>query len=223
MSWRVQWLSGLLMLSFCLNAHAADDPLKEIQTRYEQLKAKQQVVSATFKQTISNPRDLPKVSAGTVVFSLPGKMRWEYEQPHAKLFLSDGVDTWLYDARDAQAIVATKNSRPFGMAFLWGEGDMTADFEVKSQKRTKKQLALTLTPKRPLAGVKELNVVYRFQSGLIEQVKILDAFDVTSEVEFTDIQVKSAAGKSAFAFKLPDGVALIDKRRPVKRADVPLQ
>ena len=33
----------------------------------------------------------------------PGKMRWEYRSPRAKLFISDGKDAWFYVPEDRQA------------------------------------------------------------------------------------------------------------------------
>ena len=41
--------------------------------------------------------------SGTVYFSKPGRMRWEYESPSTKLFLVDGVNVWLYVPADRTA------------------------------------------------------------------------------------------------------------------------
>ncbi len=41
--------------------------------------------------------------SGTVYFSKPGRMRWEYESPLTKLFLVDGVNVWLYVPADRTA------------------------------------------------------------------------------------------------------------------------
>jgi outer membrane lipoprotein carrier protein len=41
--------------------------------------------------------------SGTVYFSKPGRMRWEYESPSTKLFLVDGVNVWFYVPADRTA------------------------------------------------------------------------------------------------------------------------
>jgi outer membrane lipoprotein carrier protein len=44
-----------------------------------------------------------RVESGTVFFSRPGRMRWEYESPQEKLFLVDGKNVWLYVPADRTA------------------------------------------------------------------------------------------------------------------------
>ncbi|MFQ5817363.1 MAG: outer membrane lipoprotein carrier protein LolA [Terriglobia bacterium] len=39
---------------------------------------------------------ISRVESGTVYFQKPGKMRWEYESPEKKLFISDGTYVYLY-------------------------------------------------------------------------------------------------------------------------------
>lgn len=41
--------------------------------------------------------------SGTLWLKRPGKMRWEYRQPKAKLFISDGKNAWFYVPGERQA------------------------------------------------------------------------------------------------------------------------
>jgi outer membrane lipoprotein carrier protein len=41
--------------------------------------------------------------SGTVYFSRPGRMRWEYQSPEKKLFLVDGKQVWFYVPADRTA------------------------------------------------------------------------------------------------------------------------
>ncbi len=45
------------------------------------------------------PRDV-RIESGTVYFSRPGRMRWEYESPEEKLFIADGRTVWFYVPAD---------------------------------------------------------------------------------------------------------------------------
>ena len=44
-----------------------------------------------------------KHSVGRVFFKKPGMMRWDYETPTQRLFISDGDTLWVYEPEDAQA------------------------------------------------------------------------------------------------------------------------
>src|SRR5213594_4325573 len=43
---------------------------------------------------------------GKLLVKKPGKMRWEYTAPEAKLFVSDGVKLYSYIPQDKQVIVS---------------------------------------------------------------------------------------------------------------------
>jgi len=44
-----------------------------------------------------------RTETGTLWLKKPGKMRWEYQSPEQKLFVSDGKEAWLYLPRQRQA------------------------------------------------------------------------------------------------------------------------
>jgi outer membrane lipoprotein carrier protein len=46
---------------------------------------------------------MDRVESGTLWLKKPGKMRWEYRSPKAKLFVSNGKDAWFYVPDDRQA------------------------------------------------------------------------------------------------------------------------
>ena len=65
--------------------------------------------------------------SGTVYFSRPGRMRWEYESPDEKLFLVDGTNVWFYVPADHTASRAKfKESSDWRtpLALLAGKADL---------------------------------------------------------------------------------------------------
>src|SRR5215472_4968273 len=52
-------------------------------------------LSADFTQTYSTG-ERTRVESGTVRLAKGGRMRWDYREPEAKLFVSDGKDLSLY-------------------------------------------------------------------------------------------------------------------------------
>src|ERR1700689_4078365 len=58
----------------------------DMEARYHGAKT----LKAIFLERYSEGRTTARVESGTAYFSRPGRMRWEYEEPEKKLFLSDG-------------------------------------------------------------------------------------------------------------------------------------
>src|SRR5437764_2251234 len=46
---------------------------------------------------------ISREESGVLWLKRPGKMRWEYEQPRQKLFISDGKEAWFYVPGEQQA------------------------------------------------------------------------------------------------------------------------
>src|SRR5271168_1523578 len=70
-----------------------------VETRYSNAKTLQ----AKFYERYRASGQPSQSESGTVYFSKPGRMRWEYESPSTKLFLVDGVNVWLYLPADRTA------------------------------------------------------------------------------------------------------------------------
>ena len=46
---------------------------------------------------------IDRTESGTLWIKRPGRMRWEYREPRAKLFITDGKTAWFYAPGDQQA------------------------------------------------------------------------------------------------------------------------
>lgn len=89
---------GLLILAV-LTAFGLNDATSEARPLVKKLEARYktaQTLSATFLQRYSEDRRTAEVESGHVFFNRPGRMRWEYEAPERKLFISDGKLVWFY-------------------------------------------------------------------------------------------------------------------------------
>ena len=70
-----------------------------LEARYRDVKT----LKAFFLQTYRDGRSGLQVESGTVYFRRPGRMRWEYESPESKLFISDGKSVWFFVPADRTA------------------------------------------------------------------------------------------------------------------------
>jgi outer membrane lipoprotein carrier protein len=87
-----------------------------------------QTLRATFYERYSDGNGAVAAESGTVYFSKPGRMRWEYESPEQKLFIVDGANAWFYvpaDRTASRAKVAESSDWRTPLAFLAGKTDLT--------------------------------------------------------------------------------------------------
>ena len=68
---------------------------------------------------------------GTLLVKKPGKMRWTYKAPDAKVFVSNGARLYQYFPEDNRVITsdAPGDDQP-AVLFLSGRGNLTRDFNV---------------------------------------------------------------------------------------------
>jgi outer membrane lipoprotein carrier protein len=70
--------------------------VRAVENRYHNAKT----LRAIFLERYSSARDSLQIESGTVYFSRPGRMRWEYESPQTKLFVADGKTVWFFVPAD---------------------------------------------------------------------------------------------------------------------------
>src|SRR5580693_6033388 len=85
-------------------------------------------LKAVFFERYSDGNGGGSAESGTVYFSRPGRMRWEYESPEQKLFIVDGTNVWFYVPADNTASRAKlKESSDWRtpLALLTGKADLS--------------------------------------------------------------------------------------------------
>ena len=86
-------------LAFSSPPQNAQEIVRAVEARY----AHARTLEAKFYERYRASGQPGQSESGTVYFSKPGRMRWEYESPHTKLFLVDGTNVWLYVPADRTA------------------------------------------------------------------------------------------------------------------------
>ena len=83
--------------SLCAETSPQAAPIvRAVENRYHNAKT----LKAIFLERYSSARDSLQIESGTVYFSRPGRMRWEYEAPEKKLFVADGKTVWFFVPAD---------------------------------------------------------------------------------------------------------------------------
>ena len=193
-------------------------------------------LKAVFLERYSEGREGLQAESGTVYFSRPGRMRWEYEAPESKTFLSDGKTVWLYVPKDRTATRAPlKQSDDWRspLALLTGKADLarlcdkvqvsdhlpaTAGDVVllclpRGQKRatsneshSDSQSALS----DPTADFDRVFLEIQPETGQLADVKVLQPGGIELEYTFGNWQENFPIPESKFHFQAPPGVAIVD-------------
>lgn len=183
-------------------------------------------LTASFHQTYVNKLyKRTDRSKGRVVFKKPGKMRWDYEKPEARMFLSNRQVLWLYEPEEKQAFKQDLKSSqlPAALAFLMGKGKITDEFEVEFAKPPKDgrsktpgrpgDIRLSLSPKQPQSAYKSIIFVVDPKEYLVRESVLVDAQGNTNHFVFDDLQVNVKMADSLFRWSPPSGVRVVDTDR----------
>ena len=155
------------------------------------------------------------VERGTVTIRKPGRMRWDYEAPEKKLFISDGTRMYFYVPADKQVRVSAMPEAgrvPTPILFLAGRGDLLRDFkveEVAAPAGSTGSRALRLRPVRPEPEYDTLTLVVDAGTHVMRQLIVTDGQGGTSTFSFTNLRENVGVAESRFVFTMPKGVDVV--------------
>jgi outer membrane lipoprotein carrier protein len=193
-------------------------------------------VTASFRQAVTNDTfGSTKSSDGTVWIMKPGKMRWDYLDKKKglvevkKSFISNG--TYLYVVEHDNKQVVKKNLErdlmPVAVSFLYGKGDLKAEFNPELDKTgkygEKGDLVLKLTPKQPSAQYKNLYLVVSPGDFHVSQSVIIDSSNNVNHFRFFAPDFEKPIKDAYFEFdeRSVKGYRVIDADAPKDGAAVP--
>ena len=172
---------------------------------------------ARFNQTLTNATFKRKTSmTGEVLLKKPGRMRWNYETPDKKMYLSDGEQLWLFEPEDNQAFKQDLKSSqlPAALAFLTGKGKLGEQFDITFLKDAHvgapRDYVLALSPRQPQSQVKAIVFVVDPDTFYVRESIITDSQANTNDLLFSDIKINGRLAEATFHFTPPAGVRVID-------------
>ena len=210
-------LRSLALLSLAAATAAVSTPsihsiASAVDHRYNHL----QTLQADFTE-IYRGAGMERTESGTLWLKKPGKMRWQYRSPRAKLFISDGKSAWFYVPGEPQVRrtpVRQLDDLRSPLAFLLGKTKLEKELSGLS-------FAPDITP------LKADNVVLRgVPTAMADQVSqvlievtpaswidriILEGTDGSStEFRFQQQTEDGKIDDQSFRFDVPAGVEVID-------------
>lgn len=210
------WCFAIAALATAQNPapNPADAYVKQFESSYHDVRTLRADFTQTYTQT-GNPR----VESGWVALARGGLMRWEYQQPARKLFISDGKYVSLYIPEDRQVTrTPMKSSEDFRVPFelLLSRLDLRRVFA----KVELADAALQHDPThRVLRGFPKKQFAGDYSSVLIEldpqfdvrRLVVTYADHSQMDFRFDRIQRNVPLPPSLFQFTPPPGTQVIDQ------------
>ncbi len=179
---------------------------------------------ARFEQRFS-PRIFgrDRIETGRLIVKQPGRMRWDYETPEPKVFVSDGTNTWFHVPADQQVVVgsfaggddaaaaavpgeSTVNPLDFltGGAAILDHFDAFAVGEESVGHRT-----VSLTPRGTGGEIQSLRLSVDGETGRILTIESEDPEGNLTTLAFRDYRTGPAPDDSLFTFTIPPGTDVV--------------
>jgi outer membrane lipoprotein carrier protein len=160
-----------------------------------------------------------RVESGTVSLAKGGRMRWDYREPEAKLFVSDGKELSLYIPAEKQV---TRSAAKTTEDFRTPLGVLLSRLNLRkvfSKVEFADQALQAQVGNRVLRGYPKQEFADEYREVLIELSPMMDirrlvvlyADNSTMEFTFTNIQRNVDFSPSIFHFVLPPGVEVIQQ------------
>jgi outer membrane lipoprotein carrier protein len=224
----------VLVIILAAIASAFSPPARDAQAILRALEARYhhaQTLKAAFYERYSDAGSAETGSAesGTVYFSHPGHMRWEYQSPEQKLFVVDGTNVWFYVPADRTVSRAkVKNSSDWRtpLALLTGKSDLSKlcrSIEILDPAKTQdsedrpsrfENTVLRCVPKRESADadreIREVLLESDPESHLVRLI-IREPGNLETEFRFANWEENLPVAETMFHFAPPPGVTVVDE------------
>ncbi|HOX42225.1 MAG TPA: outer membrane lipoprotein carrier protein LolA [Myxococcota bacterium] len=204
------WCPGGARAEAALDARQVAEKLQQVYEGTRDFKA------AFLQEYTSVALGRRKASSGFVYVKKPGMMRWDYKEPAPKTFVADGKALYVYDPELEQVMVDRSFSGSelsTAVTFLWGKGDLLAEFEVAFSQRAELQggqvYVLELKP-RKAARFRRLWFAVEKDTFRVLRTLVEDPGGNLNRITFSKMATNVGLEDAAFAFEIPKGVEVIE-------------
>jgi outer membrane lipoprotein carrier protein len=199
---------GAATLAAQTDVHALAD---KVDQRYDHL----HTLQADFTETYTGA-GMTRTESGTLLLKKPGQMRWNYDQPHAKLFVTDGHTAWFYVPGEKQArrtSIKQLDDLRSPLRYLLGKTKLEKELEGLSLAPDQKPMnagdvVLRGVPKGMHDRVEE-TLLEIAPDGLITRIVVEELDGSMTEFRFHQQKENVQLADQEFHFLPPPGVEIV--------------
>jgi len=197
----IKFLVGIL-ISFNICAESLND--------FSKIMEKMSSAQGHFEQKVidQNGAIVQEVS-GVFHFKKPNLFRWNYIKPFTSEIISDGELLYLYDPDLKQVVISPlKKLGTLSPAMLLVSTDISNLFELSYLKNIDAKDWFQARPKNKSVATFKSALIH-FEGDRIDEMRILDNFEQTTNITFKNLQVNEKIDDAFFLFNIPENVDVI--------------
>ncbi len=204
------------LIALSASAHAVDTQTSRLAAAFDAHYNNVRTLRADFVENYSGA-GLSRKESGTLTLKKPGKMRWDYHEPRAKVFLSDGKNAYFYvpgERQASRAPVKKLEDLRSPLRYLLGHSNLQKELnglhvDGSAQPSTPGNIVLSGVPK----GMEERVSHVRLELtpvGLLVGISIEELDGSRTEFVFRNMAENEEFPNSNFRFVPPPGVEVMD-------------
>jgi outer membrane lipoprotein carrier protein len=209
------WSLSVIILLFFPGLLSAQTDVHAIADKVDQRYNHLQTLEAQFSETYSGA-GMTRKESGTLSLKKPGRMRWDYDQPRPKMFLTDGTTAWFYVPGERQvrrAPVKQLDDLRSPLRYLLGKTKLEKEFVSLSVATDAKpvnpgDIVLRGIPKGMQERVAQ-TLVEVTPEGLITRIEVEELDGSVTEFRFLQQRENVQLADQHFRFTPPPGVEVV--------------
>lgn len=167
-------------------------------------------VRADFTQTViaRNGRQA-QTSSGVMMFSRPGKFRWQIEKPYSQLLLGDGEKVWIHDP-DLRQVTVRKAGTALGgtpASLLAGDAQIEKSFSLREAGERDGLEWIEAIPKVQDSGFEKVRL--GFAGNDLRAMELFDSLGQITSLAFSHLERNPRLAPSLFRFTTPANTDVI--------------
>jgi chaperone LolA len=166
---------------------------------------------ADFRQRVVDSRQqIVEDSSGRVLMQRPGRFRWDYQQPYARVIVADGTKLWLYEA-DLEQVIIRQLETGIGdtpAALLTGKQNVLERFNISKSWQADGLQWIALAPKAADADFAAVRL--GFAGPELVNLELDDRLGQQTLLEFSRVEINPRLDDNSFRFEIPPGADVID-------------
>ena len=215
----MKFIEHILALMLCLGLQTtawAQNPahIKAIERLSQRMGEMQTLISDFDQKTFNDSGQLQFQSQGQLKIAKPNQLLWKTTGDHAQEIISNGETLWIHDPDLEQVIIhhAKDKIQDSPVRLLSHSTDeLLAKFQVAYSKDQGIERFL-LTPQEASDAFETIQMSF-FDQTLVG-LKFDDALGQTTEIQLKSPTINQTIQAAVFEFQIPEGIDIIDERKP---------
>ncbi len=208
-------LVGTSLFLLCALALHAETDAHALAAKVDQRYDRMRTLQAQFTETYTGA-GVSRTESGTLLLKKPGRMRWDYDQPRPKMFLTDGQMAWFYVPGEHQARrtpVKQIDDLRSPLRYLLGKTKLEKELDGLSVAPDQKpafagDVVLQGIPKGMQDRVQQ-TLLEISRDGLITRIVVEEIDGSTTEFRFLQQKENVEIPDAQFRFVPPPGVEIV--------------